>query len=128
MPRCLPHDAADKPVKRRPRWKKRVRIDGRSLLARRVAALKAQFTDQMGPRASTPGAKLAIESAAELAALGEAARARIIRGDASISLAHLVRIENAAARAIARLGINPLQPEVPSGPAAYLARKRAAST
>jgi hypothetical protein len=83
-------------------------LDGRTLVARRRRELIAVYTAALGGAESlSEGQRIDIRKAAELTALAEQARARAMRegitgaGD----LADMVKLENAAARAVKALGI-----------------------
>jgi hypothetical protein len=62
----------------------------------------------------TGAQRAAIERAATLTALAEDAQARRLAGDSSVSLEDLVRIDNAAMRAVKQLGLKPAAAPKPS--------------
>jgi hypothetical protein len=79
-------------------------LDGRTLAARKAAALAAAFELEIeGP--ITPTVRLAIDRAAQLQALAEDLRVRRLSGDVDVSLVDLTRVEGLAARAVASLGL-----------------------
>lgn len=78
----------------------------RSRAGRRAAELMAQFEAALGGDL-TATQQLAIERAATLTALTEDAQVRRLAGDRTITLDELVRIDNAARRAVRDLGIKP---------------------
>jgi hypothetical protein len=79
-------------------------LDGRTVAARRARKLADGFQNELGGT-STATQRLAIERAAVLVALAEDAKARRLVGDPTVSLDDVVRIDNAAARAVRALGI-----------------------
>src|SRR5262245_37824873 len=83
----------------------RKRLDRRLLTARRAAALARQFRERLGALADDPAVALAVERAAELTALAEAARGRALRG-LPISLDDVVRTERLAAFAVRQLRLD----------------------
>jgi hypothetical protein len=100
-------------------------LDGRTVGARRARELAQSFEAELGGTV-TSAQRAAIERAATLMALAEDAQARRLAGDPSVSLEDLVRIDNAAMRAVRQLGIKPgAKPAAPSSPAEYLARRAA---
>jgi hypothetical protein len=82
-------------------------VDGRSKLMRRRRDLIALFVAELGGDVSAAG-MLEVIRAADATAIAENYRARALRGEA-IVLDDLVRLENAAARAVKALG-NKRQP------------------
>ncbi len=81
-------------------------LDGRTSAAKRARTLVIAFADELGGNL-TASQGAAVESAAPLIALAEDVRARRLAGDQAISLEDVVRIDNAAARALRVLGIKP---------------------
>lgn len=84
-------------------------LDGRTRASRRARELAAGFERDLGGDMS-PGRRLAIERAAAMVALAEDAQARRLAGDQTVSLEDVVRIDNAAARAVKAIGIKLGQP------------------
>lgn len=82
-------------------------VDGRSKLMRRRRDLIALFVAELGGDVSATG-MLEVIRAADATAIAENYRARALRGEA-IVLDDLVRLENAATRAVKALG-NKRQP------------------
>lgn len=91
---------ASKP--RRPR-RERARYNGRTAEYFRVKTLEAGFWVQL-TNATDPIMEANVTRAAELTALSELIRGQRLRGEA-VSVEEIVRIENAARRAVADLGI-----------------------
>jgi hypothetical protein len=83
-------------------------LDGRRRAVKRAKALVREFTDALGGQPA-PHQVIMIRSAAELSAVAEAMRARMLAGQ-PIASNDLVRTQNAAQRALDALGI-------PAGPA-----------
>jgi hypothetical protein len=81
-------------------------LDGRTVAARRAKELAAGFAAELGSTI-TATQRFAIERAAALVALSEDAKARRLSGDPTISLEDLIRVDNAAGRAVKALGIKP---------------------
>jgi hypothetical protein len=79
-------------------------LDGRTRAARRARDLAAAFAADLGGTL-TAAQRLAVDRAAALCALAEDARARRLAGDTTISLEDVVRVDNAAQRAVRMLGI-----------------------
>jgi hypothetical protein len=89
-------------------------LDGRTIAARRARELAQGFQAELGV-ALTATQRLAVERAAVLVALAEDTKARRLAGDIGISLDDVVRVDNAAARAVKALGIKPgAAPKPPS--------------
>jgi len=83
-------------------------LDGRTVAARRSRELAATFAAELDPSGNlTPTQRLAVERAATLTAVSEDAQTRRLAGDHSVSLEDLVRIDNAARRAVRDLNIRP---------------------
>jgi hypothetical protein len=83
--------------RRRQKW------DLRSVIARRIKALNLEFCEALSPPLTALQATK-IRRAAELLAAAEALRAKYLKGD-KIDEISLVRVENAADRAMRSLGI-----------------------
>lgn len=99
--------ASGEPPKRRRRAPVIARIDRRTRIARRIAAITSALLSWMGgDEAMTPLQRTDIRRAAELTALAEDARARALRA-AQPDLAVVVKLEGAADRAVRRLKCNP---------------------
>jgi hypothetical protein len=81
-------------------------LDGRTTAAKRARGLAEAFKAELGGTI-TASVRMAIERAAQLVALSEDARVRRLAGDPNITLDDLVRIDNAAVRAVRALGIKP---------------------
>lgn len=88
-------------------------LDGRTVAARRARELATCFETELGGNV-TASQRIAVERAAALVAIAEDARARRLAGEPDVSLEDLVRIDNAAARAVKALGIKAAAPKVPS--------------
>lgn len=98
---------------------RRMAISGRTVVGRRVRDLAENFADQLGGWAGMSGMLAAnVRKAAELTALAEQARAQALRDPLGLvrlegAAAHavpvedIVKIENAARRAVVDLGIKP---------------------
>jgi hypothetical protein len=98
-------------------------LDGRTRASRRARELAAGFERDFGGDMSS-GRRLAIERAAAMVALAEDAQTRRLAGDQSVSLEDVVRIDNAAARAVKAIGIKPGKPAGPTL-AEHLAKRAA---
>jgi len=100
-----------------------VRLDGRTRVARRVAALRRVFGDAVG--IVTPVVAVRINDAAHLQAIAERSRERFLADDAGVSADDLVRLERKAEAAVKALGIG--RAVKPQGPtlAEYLRAKGA---
>jgi hypothetical protein len=80
-------------------------VDGRSVLMRRRRDLIAIFVDALGGEGALSAAgMLSVTRAADAVAIAEDHRARALRGE-PVVLDDLVRLENAASRAVKALGI-----------------------
>ena len=85
-------------------------LDGRTLIARRQRALANAFILALGGLDRVSAVQMAdVKRAAELVALAEATRSRIMRAGATPAgeLTALIRLEGTAARAQRALGIKP---------------------
>jgi hypothetical protein len=81
-------------------------MDGRTIGARRARELAKGFAAELGGTIAATQ-RLAIERAAQLVALSENARVRRLAGDQTVTLEDVVRVDNAAGRAVRALGIKP---------------------
>jgi hypothetical protein len=102
--------------RRRRRRKPPQPFDKRTGPGRRAAMLAAHFRQRLGPIADDPVTAGAIERAAQLQALAEAARARALRADPLVSLDDVVRLHRLsefAVRAL-RLDRNNMKQTTPS--------------
>jgi len=80
--------------------------DGRKTQERRRRDLVAIYIDALGGAdAVTDLQRIGIRKAAELTAAAEMLRARVLSGDATADLGALVKVENAARRAVRALGV-----------------------
>ncbi len=79
-------------------------LDGRTVAARRAAALAETFAAELGEL--TPAQRIRVETAAALTAIAEDAQTRRLGGDTSITLDDLVRATSAARRAVRDLGLD----------------------
>jgi hypothetical protein len=77
-------------------------LDGRTRAMKRTRELVAELKAEIGGDLN-PAQISAVERAAALAAVAEDARARRLAGDTSIGLNDLVRVDNAADRALRRV-------------------------
>jgi hypothetical protein len=113
--------------KKRSHWVP-ARIDGRLKIAKRSMALATHYTNvlqRLGREVTSPELATAICSAAELQAIVEAERAKILRGG-RVPLDHLAALQQLADQSVARLGLLPSafpapEPE-PENVEQYLAR------
>jgi hypothetical protein len=103
-------DTAEKPADSVPEGGQKLRLlsvrslDHRTKSARRAAALAVALTEELGGNLSIRE-QAAVQRAAVLSAIAEDARSRALGGEADApSLEDLVRIDNAAARALKVLG------------------------
>jgi hypothetical protein len=94
--------------KKRSHWVP-ARIDGRLKVAKRSVQLARHYTEVLqkaGREVTSPDLATAICSAAELIALAEAERAKILRGG-HVPLDHLSALQRLADQSVARLGLLP---------------------
>src|SRR5579862_3325901 len=92
---------------------RRMVIDGRSQLGRRLHDLASGFAAQLGGWPALSDTMAAnVRKAAELTALAERTRAQALRNGNVDPLA-LVRLEGAAGRAVRALGVKPVAQRVP---------------
>ena len=95
-------------------------IDGRSPLGRRLRDLADQLASGLGGwPALTDLQAAAVRKAAELAALAEHARAARLKGDISVTLDDVVRLDRLAEQSVRRLGLpsaagKPVAPVAPT--------------
>jgi len=89
-------------LRKRRRRKRRVRIDGRTITARRIRELTAQYLTALGD--VSPDQRERCERAAQLVALAEDVRRKALAGR-SVSLEDVIRVENAADRARRAIGL-----------------------
>jgi hypothetical protein len=97
-------------------------LDGRTIAAKRAAALAETFAAELGQL--TPAQRVRVETAAMLSAIAEDAQTRRLAGDDTITLDDLVRAVSAARRAVRDLGLHDRKHK-PAGPTLdqYLATK-----
>jgi hypothetical protein len=88
-------------------------LDGRTVAARRAAALAETFAAEFGA-GLTPAQRIRVETAAALTAIAEDAQTRRLAGDPMITLDDLVRAVSAARRAVRDLGLD--RRRVPASP------------
>src|SRR5262245_61641427 len=91
------------------------RIDGRLKIAKRSVQLARYYTEVLqkaGREVTSPELATAICSAAELVAIAEAARAKMMRGG-HVPLDHLSGLQRLADQSVARLGLLPSASPVP---------------
>jgi hypothetical protein len=81
-------------------------FDRRTRVGRRTAALADIFRERIGVDAADPILNAAVERAAQLMALSEAAAARALRADPSVTLDDVVRLSRAADQAVRRLQLD----------------------
>jgi hypothetical protein len=86
---------ADRPPRKHRKWYPRYKFDRRSRIGRRGDALFKSFTAQLGSDVP-PELAVKIVSACELTALAESYRAAFVRGEATVPLDDLVRLERLA--------------------------------
>jgi hypothetical protein len=102
-------------VPKRDRRRSLTRIDARSTLGKRIADLKALFTEALGADAMTPMKREKIGEAAQLQAMAESERGAWMRGEAKCNLDELVRLERRAQQAVKALRIEESKPTGPGG-------------
>jgi hypothetical protein len=81
----------------------RVRLDKRFAIGKRVTELVAIFRQRLGPDADDPLMQTAIERTAETIALSEQVRARVLRGDLTVSIDDALRLSRSAEAMTKRL-------------------------
>ena len=92
-------------------------LDGRSRIMKRAAQLAAHYTallDTSGRETASVPLATAIISTAELVAIAEDMRTRMLRGE-NVSADAIVRVQRLADMSIRRLGLPSLQPQ-PTSP------------
>jgi hypothetical protein len=97
-------------------------LDYRTCASRRARELVEAFRAELGGAVSVTQ-RLAIERASALMALAEDTKARRLAGADDVSLEDLVRIDNAAARAVKALGIGKAAGAKPPSLADYIAAR-----
>jgi tagatose-1,6-bisphosphate aldolase non-catalytic subunit AgaZ/GatZ len=101
-------------------------FDGRSIGGRRRRDLIDAFVAALGGAgACTDVTMVAVVRAAELTAVAEEARAAALKGDPTVDLGSLVRIEGAADRAVRALGLKAVAAAKVPGLAEHLAKRAA---
>jgi hypothetical protein len=103
-------------------------LDGRTVAARRAAALAEMFAVELGGQL-TEAQLVAVQNAAALQAIAEDCQMRRLAGDTDVSLDDLVRAVSAARRAARDLGIINHKAREPAAGLTlekYLAEKRRA--
>ncbi len=120
-----PPDRANTPPKRS-RVRTPTTLDGRTIVFRRVAALRALFSTSLAEAGLelTPMRRMRVETAAQTLALAELARGKYLRGEGDADLDEVIRAERRADSAVKRLGL-PAERNEPKrqGLAEYLAAK-----
>lgn len=104
----------------------RPKLDGRTLIARRQRALANAFVLALGGSERVSAVQMTdIKRAAELMALAEATRSRVMRAGATSAgeLTALIRLEGTAARAQRALGIKASDSAAPTRLTDYLATR-----
>jgi hypothetical protein len=111
-----PVDAAAEPVRRRKRSKKLPRhpYDRRRALGRRITALVRYFRERLGPDADDPVTNAAVMRCAEVTALAEHHRAKMLRGE-RVSTETVLRLSRTADLLTRKLGLDHRKPQ-PVGP------------
>jgi hypothetical protein len=97
-----PNAGGDRPPRKRRKWYPRYKFDRRSRIGRRSDALFKSFTAQLGSDVP-PELAVKVVSACELTALAESYRAAFVRGEATVPLDDLVRLERLAHAAVRSL-------------------------
>ena len=100
-----PNAGGDRPPRKRRKWYPRYKFDRRSRIGRRSDALFKSFTAQLGSDVP-PELAVKIVSACELTALAESYRAAFVRGEATVPLDDLVRLERLAHAAVRSLHLD----------------------
>jgi len=113
--------AKPKPNKRRAR----VSIDKRYAIGRRYKQLAALYCERVGLDVERdPVLLAAVEKAAQLTALAEAAAARALRADPKVTLDDVVRLTRLADLAVRRLNLPSAASKPPPSLAEYLVSNR----
>jgi hypothetical protein len=100
-----PNASGDQPPRKRRKWYPRYKFDRRSRIGRRSDALFKSFTAQLGTEVP-PELAVKVVSACELTALAEQYRAAFVRGEATVPLDDLVRLERLAHAAVRSLHLD----------------------
>jgi len=100
-----PNSGGDQPPRKRRKWYPRYPFDRRSRIGRRSDALFKSFTQQLGSDVP-PELAVKITAACELTALAEQYRAAFVRGEATVPLDDLVRLERLAHAAVRALHLD----------------------
>ena len=87
-------------------------VDGRTKLARRIKSLANAFAAELGHKLS-PAQIDAVRRAAQMSAIAEDCRARLIAGDVSVTLTDVVRLDGTARRAVRDLHLPPAKDNAP---------------
>jgi hypothetical protein len=111
------------PKKRRNHRKAKKPFDGRFVLGRRVHALVEMFSERLGPDADDPIMGAAIRRAAEITALSERLRGRMLRGDPDVSADDALRTTRAADALTRRLHLDRRKPTSTPSLSSYLAAR-----
>lgn len=90
-------------------------LDGRTVAARRAAALAATFAAELGGELSDVQ-RMAVQNAAALTAIAEDAQTRRLAGERNVSLDDVVRAASAARRAVRDLGLDAKRAAPATGP------------
>jgi hypothetical protein len=93
------------PRKKRRKYYPRYKFDRRSRIGRRSDALFKSFTQQLGSNVP-PELAVKVVAACELTALAESYRAAFVRGEATVPLDDLVRLERLAHAAVRSLRLD----------------------
>jgi hypothetical protein len=101
---------------KRSRVRKLTTVDRRTVAAKRIAELRALFTNELLSAGAelTPLRRFHVQAAAEAVAMAEAGRGRFLRGQAT-DLSDVVSAERVAALAVRRLGL-PVDAPKPAAP------------
>ena len=100
-----PNAGGDQLPRKRRKWYPRYKFDRRSRIGRRSDALFKSFTAQLGSDVP-PELAVKVVSACELTALAEQYRAAFVRGEATVPLDDLVRLERLAHAAVRSLHLD----------------------
>jgi len=98
-------DAGCKQRKRR-RSAPRKSLDGRTWIAKRMRVLREHYLSALGDRNLTVDLEGRISKAAELSALAEDLRARMLRGERDVCADDLVRMQRLADASVRALGLD----------------------
>jgi hypothetical protein len=100
--------------KRRNHRRARTRFDARYVLGRRVKLLMGFFCERLGPASADPVTFAAIMRCAEVTALAEHHRAKMLRGE-RVSTETVLRLSRTADLLTRKLGLDHRKPQ-PAGP------------